>query len=666
VDLRERARFLADASAALVSSSDYPVTLRQVAELPVPALADVSALDVVGADGAMVRVHVVHGERGSAPRARPLRRPPAKEPALPTLVIPLEVAGRTYGALTLSRTRGDFDEESRAAAEELGRIASLAVAHAESSCQRELVLVRERAAVGEITAQTARLRDLEERRRLALESAAIGTFDYDPVSGALHWDTRCKELFGLPPEASIGYDGFLAAVHADDRDAVTAAVTRVLDPEGPIGFDHEFRAIGVDDGVERWLRAVGQALFDTAGRAIRFLGSVQDVGQRKRIEAELEEARQRSEAANRAKDEFLAVLGHELRNPLAPIRTALDLMRLRQPDALVRERETLERQVQHLVRLVDDLLDVSRITRGRIELSRAPVEVAAVVAHAIEMASPLLERRGHRLSCDVAARGLVVEGDEDRLAQIVANLLTNAARYTDPGGSIEIRAEVRDAQLAISVRDSGIGIAPDVLPRIFELFVQGERRIDHAEGGLGIGLAIARSLAEAHGGRVEAASDGLGKGSVFTLCLPRATATAARQAAAPERPRAADLDAPGPRVLIVDDNHDAAEMLAEALEARGFRTCVAFDAPQALDRAAQFRPHVALLDIGLPVMDGYELARRMREVPELRAVKLVAVTGYGQASDRDRSTQAGFAAHLVKPVALGEVSDLVGSLAEES
>jgi PAS domain S-box-containing protein len=667
VDLLDHARFLAGASSALVSSIDYPVTLRRVAELPVPALADLAVLDLVGLDGATVRVHVTHADPGDAHRAERLRRMASAAMPKRTLVIPLIVADRRLGALTLAQTVSgrDFDERVAATAEELGRISAMAIAHAELFCQRELLLARERAALAEVNAQRAKLRDLEERRRLAVESAAIGTFDYDPLSGALRWDTRCKEMFGLPPEAAIDFPGFLAAVHPDDRERIAAAVAATLAPDGDAHFDTEFRAIGIEDGAVRWIRATGQAFFDEADQAIRFIGSVQDIGYRKHIEAELEDARLRSEAANRAKDEFLAMLGHELRNPLAPILTALELMRMRAPDALVRERATLERQVKHLVRLVDDLLDVSRITRGKVELKCAPVALAEIAARAIEMASPLLESRGHRLVHDIPP-ALVVDADEARVAQILSNLLTNAARYTEPGGTIELHGERRGDQIAIAVRDSGLGISQELLPRIFDLFVQGERRIDRAEGGLGLGLAIARSLAEAHGGSIEAASDGLGKGSTFTVRLPRAsTAELELDKKRTLRLRSSDLEGPSPRVLIVDDNRDAAEVLAEALEATGFRTCVAFDAPQALDRAITFRPHVAMLDIGLPVMDGYELARRLRELPALRDVKLVAVTGYGQEGDREHSARAGFTAHLVKPVALDDVTELLGRLAEE-
>jgi PAS domain S-box-containing protein len=374
--------------------------------------------------------------------------------------------------------------------------------------------------------------------------------------------------------------------------------------------------------------------------------------------------------ASQAKDEFLAILGHELRNPLSPILTALELMRLRGSDALLKERTIIERQVQHVVRLVDDLLDVSRIARGKVELKKKSVELSEILGKAIEMSSPLLEQRGHLLSVTVPRHGLTVLGDELRLAQVFSNILTNAAKYTEPGGRIEIFAEVSGIgerpMVVARFRDSGIGISADLLPHVFELFAQGERAIDRSEGGLGLGLTIVRALVELHGGSVTAHSDGPGKGSEFTVRLPltrvvTATGTPPRgMSAADLLPIGAEPD--GPRVLVVDDNRDAAEALVDALNTLGFATRVAFDGPQALELAADFQPQVALLDIGLPVMDGFELARRLRDVAGLERIQLVAITGYGQDSDRKRSAEAGFAEHLVKPVELARLLRLIHAL----
>ena len=373
----------------------------------------------------------------------------------------------------------------------------------------------------------------------------------------------------------------------------------------------------------------------------------------------------RAEEANRAKDEFLAILGHELRNPLAPILTALELMRVRAGDVALEERGVIERQLHHMVRLVDDLLDVARITRGALRLSPSRVELARVVERAIEMASPLLDARGHRLEFCVPREGLPVEIDSHRIAQALANLLMNAAKYTAPGGRIEVSARVQGGRVALDVRDDGMGIEPALLVHIFEPFVQRKQSLDRSHGGLGLGLTIARRLVELHGGAVAAASAGPGRGSTFTIELDLAAACAG------EPTRLADSEAPprSPppssgivRVLVVDDNVDAAEMLAEALRVNGHVVSVAHDGPAALSLASEFHPDLALLDIGLPVMDGFDLAQRLKRRLSARPPKFVAITGYGQPSDRARSKQAGFDEHLVKPVDLVRLDAIVRSV----
>jgi signal transduction histidine kinase/ActR/RegA family two-component response regulator len=368
------------------------------------------------------------------------------------------------------------------------------------------------------------------------------------------------------------------------------------------------------------------------------------------------------ETANRAKDEFLAMLGHELRNPLSPIVTALDLIKRReQGRPSNREHEIIDRQVAHLVRLVDDLLDVSKITRGKIALRREPVEIAEVVAKAVEIASDLFEKRRHTLRIDVPPTGHRVDGDPVRLAQVVANLLTNAARYTEPGGAVSVRAaHEASGNVVLTVEDNGVGIAPEILPRVFELFVQGQRSTDRKEGGLGLGLALAKSLVAMHGGTLVARSEGAGRGSAFEIRL----ASTSMPAKTREGSRA-----PSPlphartkRVLIVDDSVDGAEMLQELISMAGHETAIAHDGPSALAIAERFLPDVAVLDIGLPVMDGYELAKRLRENPHTAHCRLIALTGYGQEADRAQSKAAGFYAHIVKPV---ETERLMGVIAEE-
>jgi signal transduction histidine kinase len=364
--------------------------------------------------------------------------------------------------------------------------------------------------------------------------------------------------------------------------------------------------------------------------------------------------------ASSAKDEFLAMLGHELRNPLAPIVTALQLMKMRGELASSKEQAIIQRQVDHLIRLVDDLLDVSRITRGQVQLRKETVAIAQVVAKAVEMAGMLFERRGHHLAIDVAPIGLTWHGDATRLAQVVANLLTNAARYTEPGGKVWLRARQEGAQVVIGVRDNGRGMEPEQLAHAFDLFFQGRQGVDRSEGGLGIGLALVRNLVELHGGTVTARSEGLGQGCEFTVRLP---ADVAAQDAGPRPPVPAE-PRPAPagevrHVMIVDDNVDAADSLAALLQARGHHVQVVYDPVAALDLARGFAPDLALLDIGLPVMDGYELASQLRQLPALGLARFVALTGYGQSGDRERSVAAGFDHHLVKPVQVDELVRLV-------
>ena len=377
---------------------------------------------------------------------------------------------------------------------------------------------------------------------------------------------------------------------------------------------------------------------------------------------ELTQARREAERANRAKDEFLAMLGHELRNPLAPILTALQLMELRGVTGADRERAIIGRQVKHVVGLVDDLLDVSRITRGKVHLHLEPLTVADVVTQAIEMTAPAIEERRHTLAVDVPT-GLRLNADRARLAQVIANLLTNAAKYTDASGRIEVSAAQRDNDIVVRAADNGRGIPAAMLPRIFDLFVQERQDIERSPGGLGIGLAIVRSLVQAHGGTATAESAGPGLGTTVTVTLPAHTpATPAVAAHEPPEPLLRQPLGKGARILIVDDNIDAANMLARSLTALGHVAIIAHDGPSALAAAPEFRPTVALLDLGLPVMDGFELGQRLRDDATLRGLVMIAVTGYAQAVDRDRTRGAGFDAHLVKPVDVLQLDKLLREL----
>ena len=352
------------------------------------------------------------------------------------------------------------------------------------------------------------------------------------------------------------------------------------------------------------------------------------------------------EQASRTKDEFLAMLGHELRNPLAPILTALQLMRLRGVGGAEKERAVIERQVRHVVRLVDDLLDISRITRGKIQLEIEPLRLVDLIAKGIEIASPVIEQRRHHVTVTVPDV-LVVDGDAGRLAQVFANVLTNAAKYTESGGRIDVAAEQRGGEAWVSIRDNGVGIDPARLMNMFDPFTQEQQDSDRSQGGLGLGLAIVRNLVEAHHGMVSLTSDGRGTGTRCVIQLPL-SAGGPRAAATPVPVAIEGAD--GIVVLLVDDNADAADVLAESLRSLGHHVRVAYDPVQALEIAREDTSDVALLDLGLPVIDGYELAVRLRAQPGWESVRLIALTGYGLENDRRRTKKAGFDEHFVKPI----------------
>ena len=377
---------------------------------------------------------------------------------------------------------------------------------------------------------------------------------------------------------------------------------------------------------------------------------------------DLTRARQTAEVANRTKDEFLAMLGHELRNPLTPILTAVHLMRLRGGGGMEKECSVIERQARHLVRLVDDLLDVSRVAQGKVNLQKKKLEIADIISKAIETASPLLEERQHRLTLNVPAQGLQVHADPERLTQVLANLLTNACKYTENRGHIRVDAMLDNNQVVVEVRDNGIGIRANMLPHVFDMFAQETQAIDRAGGGLGLGLAIVRSLTELHGGSVHVFSAGPGAGSVFTVKLPAVLSdtTPILLPLMADSLQSLPVDE-GCAILIVDDNLDAAQILGELLSMQGHDIRIAYDGPSALDIVKHFTPRIALLDIGLPIMDGYEVAGHLRAMPQLEGISLIALTGYGQASDKLRSLQAGFDHHLVKPVDIDVVEELIRS-----
>jgi PAS domain S-box-containing protein len=550
----------------------------------------------------------------------------------------LQRGGRLVGELTLLGARARLEE----AGELLPQLAATATA-AIAAAQR-LVAAR---------------RD-QDRMSLIAEATDEALWDWSLDADECWWGGSIHTLLGAREDRAMAAEWRFERIHPDDLERVRRSWDGALHSTRSL-WREEYRFRRADG---TWLHVEDRGYFlrEASGRAYRAIGALRDISALKQLLERERAARAEAERASRAKDEFLAMLGHELRNPLAPIVTALQLMRQRGVPEIERELTVVERQSQHLIRLVDDLLDISRIARGKVELKTERIELAALIAKALEMVRPLVERSRHAIELDVPLDGLLVDGEPARLIQVISNLLTNAAKYTDPSGRIHVVARRVEADVELIVRDNGIGIAPEMLPHVFDMFVQERQGIERSQGGLGLGLSIVQNLVRLHGGSVRAHSDGRGRGSELTLRLPAAgpaapgleRAGAGDPGAAPRRDR-------GRRVLIVDDNEDAAGLLADLLEAMGHTTRVAHDGPTALRIVESFVPHLAVLDIGLPIMDGYELARRLRE--QVRGgVRLVALTGYGQDADRRRAAEASFDDHLVKPVTAEHLERLLREL----
>ncbi|WP_096462582.1 ATP-binding protein [Sulfurifustis variabilis] len=483
----------------------------------------------------------------------------------------------------------------------------------------------------------------EQRLELALAAGRMVAWDWDVNSGEITRSENAAEVLGLPPgPCSRGLAWFLQTVHADDRAAVVDAVEGTT-PDRP-EYVVQYRYRRTDDGALIWLEDRARAQFDDSGRRVRIDGILLDVTERRAAEQALLDADHR-------KDEFLAMLAHELRNPLAPMRNAVSVLRLSSgPDqpGLRWVTDLLDRQVDQMTRVVDDLLDISRITRGMISLRRERVAVADVVERAFEISRPLLEARRHHATVSLPPHTVWLEADAVRLAQAISNLLNNAAKFTPDGGHVALVVE-RDAEtVAVRVRDSGQGIPPHILPHVFDLFMQADRSLDRKAGGLGIGLTLVKRLVDLHGGSVAAYSEGAGRGTEFTIRLPAAEAPA--RAEAPPESRAAPAGEPADRVLIVEDHRETAESLAVLARLWGHRVRTVHDGHAALELARDYAPDLIILDIGLPGMDGYAVAQAMREEKALRDTVIVAATGYGSEDARQRSAAAGFDMHLTKPV----------------
>jgi PAS domain S-box-containing protein len=496
------------------------------------------------------------------------------------------------------------------------------------------------------TQQLEALNQELEQRVAILQSTSAVVYVIDAQGRFGHVNRRFEEVFGLALEAVRGktaYDLF----PRDLAETFEVNNRMVLSENRSIEFEEAVMSTG---GLRHYT-SIKAPIRDAMGVPRGIVAVSTDITERKHLEEALRDA-------DRRKDEFLAVLAHELRNPLAPIRNVLQILRLRAPEdpELLWARDVIGRQVDQLTRLVDDLLDVSRISRGKIKLQIAPVDLGTVLAGAVETSRPLIDARLHRLALQLPERPVWVQGDLVRLTQVVANLLNNAAKYQEVGGYVEATLVREGGEAVIRVKDQGIGIDPDLLPAVFDMFAQVERPTGAAQDGLGIGLSLARSLVEMHGGTIHAVS-GAG-GSEFVVRIPCMPAEPPLKRPAPDP--APSEPTPRFQVLVVDDNADAAESLATLLRHAGHEVSVAHDGPTALSIASRDRPRVVLLDIGLPGMDGYEVCRELRRTGHENAL-IVALTGYGQEEDRQRSRRAGFDGHLVKPGDPGELIKMVSA-----
>jgi PAS domain S-box-containing protein len=492
----------------------------------------------------------------------------------------------------------------------------------------------------------AALRHSEERYRSLVAATASVAWTTDARGAFVTPQESWERYTGQPWEEHREY-GWAAALHPDDRERILRTWLAATRERSLYATQGRLQHVS---GQYRHFDVRSVPVVEASGKVREWVGIITDVQERREAELALAAAREAAEAASRAKDEFLALLSHELRNPLAPIVTALQLLKLRGDGARTPEHAIIERQVLHVTRLVDDLLDVSRIIRGRIELRKQVISTADVIAQAIEMAAPLIEQRGHRLLVD-APSTLWVDVDVVRFAQVLSNLLTNAAKYTPAGGQIEINAKEVDEEVAISVRDNGVGLPQDVLDRIWDPFYQGYRSVNRSQGGLGLGLALVKSLVELHGGRVAARSEGANRGCEFAVKIPRAAVTNEANSQCQAATAPADSGHPAVwRLLVVDDNCDSADSLAEYLRELGHEVFVAYDPPRALASARDFPFDVAFLDIGLPVMDGYELMQRLRQLSTGRSVRFFAFTGYAQERLHKQTSDPGFDGYFVKPV----------------
>ncbi len=518
--------------------------------------------------------------------------------------------------------------------------------------RRQIALARER------RRQRDELALREAYFRTLIDAAPVMLWTTDPTGYCTYLSQRWSNFTGRPVEQDQGL-GWTENIHPDEHENAKAAFLAANAARTVFEIDYRLRR---HDGSYRWVVDTGLPRFDENGEFAGFVGTVIDVHDRALLQQEQQRLAAELTEKNRMQSEFLFTLAHELRNPLAPIRTGLELMRVRPTaDNAGKVQAMMQRQVDHMVRLVDDLLDMARLSEGKLELRRTPVTLQEVVRDAIEMSMPLVTAGEHRLAQRLPEAPLALHVDRHRIAQVVSNLVNNAAKYTPKGGRIEVEASVRDGGVAVTVIDNGIGIGADMLPYVFDMYVQAHNSHAMAQGGLGVGLNLVRRLVELHGGRVGAESGGAGQGSRFTVWLPLAEQdpAAAPVPADGKHLQAQPSGADALRVLVVDDNLDAAQTLGALLEMSGYAVSLAHDGASALRVAAQDRPDVVFLDIGLPDQSGFDVARGLRAVEGMAGATLVALTGWGAQQDRQRSSDAGFDAHLTKPADFASVEKLL-------
>jgi PAS domain S-box-containing protein len=530
----------------------------------------------------------------------------------------------------------------------------------------------------ERTRADLRLRQTATRLSLALDSARLGDWSWSADARIVTLSERAAEIFGVPPGPSRSWNQIRSLLHPEDQEPTQRAIEQSLADH--VDYQLQYR-VARPEGGWRWVSATGHGLYGPDGKVQGMLGIVQDITERRQLEDQLRERAEQLAEAGRRKSDYLTMLAHELRNPLAPILSAVQMLRILTPgdSRLRRPQEIIERQVLHQARLIDDLLNVTRLTHGKVELHRERLDLVERVRRTTEDLREVVEGAGLTLYLELPPHPVWVDADPTRLAQVLDNLLQNAAKFTEPGGQVTAQLTITDAlkpiqqpgaqgspgrsktqypNASVTVRDTGVGIPPELLPHVFDTFTQADRSLDRSRGGLGLGLALVKGLVELHGGAVCAESDGPGRGAAFTFILPLAGSPSAELAASlSDAPRSHPW-----RILIVEDNRDAADSLARLLELVGHTVELAYSGVAALETARQFRPEVVLCDLGLPSMDGYSVAAALRQDPATAAAHLIAVSGYGEEADRRRAREAGFDAHLVKPVELEQLQHLLAAL----